>query len=66
MAVHRGNTVLRIFKVNIPSHVQVLLLYVFVLRETNGGIRLYYRQNVGKKYNGHHISEALGRLIHSA
>ena len=54
------------FKVNIPSLIQVLLLYVFVLRETNGGIRLYYRQNVGKKYNGHHISEALGRLIHSA
>ena len=30
MAVHRGNRVLRIFKFNIPSLVQVLLLYVFV------------------------------------
>ena len=29
VAVHTGNRVLRIFKVNIPSLVQVLLLYVF-------------------------------------
>ena len=66
MAVHRGNRVLRIFKVNIPSLVQVLLFYVFSVALAYGRIRLYYGHNVGKTCNEHCIAEALWRLINSA